>query len=63
MIKAEAQKEAEIIRGTGEASAANIYSEAYSQDINFYELQKITQIYKDSFKKGILVIPNDSPLI
>jgi membrane protease subunit HflC len=63
IIKADAQKEAEIIRGTGEASATNIYSEAYSQDIDFYELQKTTQIYKDSFKNSILVIPNDSPLL
>ena len=51
MIKAEAQKEAEIIRGTGEASAANIYSEAYSQDINFYELQKLLKSTKTLLKK------------
>ncbi|HOB55542.1 MAG TPA: protease modulator HflC [Defluviitoga tunisiensis] len=63
IIKSDAQKEAEIIRGTGEASATNIYSEAYSQDMDFYELQKITQIYKESFEKSILVIPNDSPLL
>jgi membrane protease subunit HflC len=56
-------KEFRYVRGTGEASATNIYSEAYSQDMDFYELQKITQIYKESFEKSILVIPNDSPLL
>jgi len=63
IIVSEAEKEANIIRGTGEASAINIYSEAYSLDIDFYELQKITDIYKDSFKDSILVFPNDSPLL
>ncbi len=33
--KIRCSKEAEIIRGTGEASATNIYSEAYSQDMDF----------------------------
>lgn len=63
IIVSEAEKEANIIRGTGEASAINIYSEAYSLDIDFYELQKITDIYKDSFKNSILMLPNDSPLL
>ncbi|KUK82804.1 MAG: HflC protein [Petrotoga mobilis] len=63
IIVSDAEKEANIIRGTGEASAINIYSEAYSLDIEFYELQKITDIYKDSFKDSILVFPNDSPLL
>ncbi|WP_113074997.1 protease modulator HflC [Petrotoga sp. 9PW.55.5.1] len=63
IIVSEAEKEANIIRGTGEASAINIYSEAYSLDTDFYELQKITDIYKDSFKDSILVFPNDSPLL
>ncbi|POZ90630.1 protease modulator HflC [Petrotoga sp. SL27] len=62
-IRSDAQREAEIIRGTGEASAINIYSQAYSLDQDFYELQKITDIYKDSFSNSVLVIPNDSPLL
>jgi len=62
-IRSDAQREADIIRGTGEASAINIYSEAYSLDQDFYELQKITDIYKDSFNNSVLVIPNDSPLL
>ncbi|HAL65538.1 MAG TPA: protease modulator HflC, partial [Bacteroidales bacterium] len=36
---------------------------AYSLDQDFYELQKITDIYKDSFSNSVLVIPNDSPLL
>jgi len=63
IIRSDAQKEAEIIRGTGEASAITIYSEAYSLNNDFYELQKITDIYKDSFNNSVLVIPNDSPLL
>jgi membrane protease subunit HflC len=62
-IRSDAQREADIIRGTGEASAINIYSEAYSLDQDFFELQKITDIYKDSFNNSVLVIPNDSPLL
>jgi len=62
-IRSDAQREADIIRGTGEASAINIYSEAYSLDQDFFELQKITDIYKDSFNNSVLLIPNDSPLL
>ncbi|PNR95757.1 protease modulator HflC [Petrotoga sp. 9PWA.NaAc.5.4] len=63
MIISEAKKEAEIIRGTAEASSTAIYSQAYSLDEDFFELQRITNIYINSFEDSILFIPTDSPLL
>lgn len=63
MIISEAKKEAEIIRGTAEASSTAIYSQSYSLDKDFFELQRITNIYINSFEDSILFIPTDSPLL
>ena len=63
MIISEAKKEAEIIRGTAEASSTAIYSQSYSLDEDFFELQRITNIYINSFEDSILFIPTDSPLL
>ncbi|MDN5341829.1 protease modulator HflC [Oceanotoga sp. DSM 15011] len=63
IILSDARKESEIIRGTADASSIKIYSDAYSLDESFFELDKLTDIYKNSFKDSIITIPEDSPLL
>lgn len=63
IILSQANKEAKIIRGTADASALNIYASAYNEDSEFYELQRITSIYKESLGNAVLTIPLDSPLM
>lgn len=61
IIIAEAFRDAEILRGEGDAGAVKIYADAYSKDIEFYSLYRSLNAYKNTFsnKNDILVIePN-----
>lgn len=49
VLEAEAQRDAEMIRGDGDAQAASIYSQAYTQDPEFYEFYRSLQAYRESF--------------
>ena len=50
VIISTAQKEAERIRGEGDAKALEIYSAAYGKSPQFYEFYKSLEAYKNSFK-------------
>lgn len=50
VIMADAYKSAEVIRGEGDAKAADIYAKAYRQDAEFYAFYRSLQAYKTSFK-------------
>ena len=50
VLEAEAQREAEMIRGDGDAQAAAIYSNVYTQDPEFYEFYRSLQAYRASFE-------------
>ena len=50
-ILAEAKKEAELIKGEGEFTAANIYNKAFGKDPEFYEFYKTMEIYKNTVLK------------
>lgn len=63
IILSQANRDAKIIRGTADASALNIYADAYNEDSEFYELQRITKIYKESLNNSVISIPLDSPLM
>ncbi|KLO23230.1 membrane protein [Marinitoga sp. 1197] len=63
IILSEAQKNAEIIRGTADASVIAIYADAYNASPEFFELKRIADIYKDSFKDNILLLSPDSPIL
>jgi membrane protease subunit HflC len=63
IILSQANRDAKIIRGTADASALNIYADAYNEDSEFYELQRITNIYKESLNNSVISIPLDSPLM
>ena len=50
VIRAEAERESEQKRGEGDREATSIYSEAYSQDTEFYEFYRSINAYVNVFK-------------
>ena len=62
VIEANAYREAEQIRGEGDAIASEIYATAYNQDPEFYAFHRSIQAYQDSFagKEDLLVIDPES---
>ena len=59
---AEAYRDAERIRGTGDARAAEIYAAAYGRDRDFYSFYRSMQAYRSSIgsDQDILVLRPDS---
>jgi len=63
IILANSYKEAEEIRGDGEARALEIYANAFSKDADFYEFMRTLEAYKKVIDgKTTLVLPADSKL-
>ena len=62
VILAEAYKEAESIRGAGDAEAAKIYSLAFSQNAEFYKFYRSLEAYRASFKNksDVMVVDQNS---
>ena len=62
VIEANAYREAEQIRGEGDAIAAEIYANAFNQDQEFYAFYRSISAYKSSFagKEDLLVIDPES---
>ena len=62
VLEAEAQRDAEMIRGDGDAKAAAIYSKVYKQDPEFYEFYRSLQAYRESFSgsSDLFVLEPDS---
>jgi len=50
IILAKAYKEAEEIKGEGDAKAVKIYADAYQKDVEFFEYTRNLDAYKRSFK-------------
>lgn len=64
IIKAEAERDAQITRGEGEAASIKIFAEALQQDPEFYAFQRSLEAYR-TFLTGnttTLVLPADSEL-
>jgi len=61
VISANAYRDAERIRGDGDARAAEIYAQAYSRDAEFYNFVRSLAAYRDSFKgkDDILVVDSE----
>ncbi len=59
---ADAERDANVIRGEGEATATRIYAEAFGQDKEFYEYYRSLEAYKQTFSSGsdFMVIEPDS---
>ncbi len=63
IIKATAQRQAEITRGEGEGEAIKIFAEAIAQDPEFYKFQRSLQAYRKIFEaNSTVVLPADSDL-
>lgn len=61
IILAQAYKEAEELRGAGDAKAFKVYADAYRQDPKFFEFTRSMEAYKKTFKdKSTLVMSPDS---
>ncbi len=62
VIEANAYREAEQIRGEGDAIAAEIYANAFNQDPEFYAFYRSIQAYRTAFsgKEDLLVIDPES---
>ena len=62
VILAEAYKLSQQLRGQGDAEAAGIYAESFSQDPEFYEFTRSLKAYQMSFKNksDVLLIDPDS---
>lgn len=62
IILANAFRDAEILRGKGEAKAADIYAKTYGKDIEFFNFYRSMGAYKKTFDKegDMLVLEPDS---
>jgi len=59
---ANAERDANILRGSGDAEATRIYAEAYGADADFYEFYRSLEAYKQTFNKNgdVMIIEPDS---
>ena len=48
-IRAEGQKEAQIIRGNADGEAARIYAASFGKDPEFYDFYRAMQSYRQTF--------------
>jgi len=62
VMLANAQKDAQEIRGEGDALAAKVYADSYGQDPEFFSFYRSLEAYEKSFssKSDILVVKPDS---
>jgi membrane protease subunit HflC len=62
IILADARRESEMIRGRGDARAAEIYANAFNQDPEFYAFYRSIEAYKSSMGNtgDILVMGPDN---
>lgn len=51
-IRAQGQRDAQIIRATSEANAARLYADAYGKDPEFYDFFRAMQSYRRTFETG-----------
>ena len=65
VILAEAYKQAESVRGEGDAKAARIYAQAFGQNPEFYKFIRSLEAYRESFKtrSDVLVIDPNSEFL
>ncbi len=70
-IRAQGQKQAQIIRAGAEADASHIYAESFNRDPNFYDFYRAMQSYRQTFgadgstpegETSIILSPNNEYL-
>ena len=59
---ANAERDANILRGEGDAQATRIYAQAYGKDTEFYEFYRSLEAYKSTFNNNgdVMIIEPDS---
>ena len=63
-LLSEAYREAQIIRGVGDAESIRIYGEAYNQNPRFYKLLRTLEAYRKFLDdKTTLVLSSDSEIL
>ena len=62
IFEAEAYRDAEEIRGEGDAEATSIYAGAFSKDEEFYAFTRSLNAYRETFssKSDVLLLDPDS---
>jgi membrane protease subunit HflC len=62
VLKANAYRDSELIRGEGDANATSIYADAFNQDPEFYSFTRSLRAYQDAFQGNgdIMLIQPDS---
>ena len=62
VLQANAYRDAELVRGEGDATATGVYAQAFNQDPEFYSFTRSLQAYQQSFDGGgdMLLIQPDS---
>jgi membrane protease subunit HflC len=65
VILAEAERDAQKLRGEGDAEAARIYAAAASKDPGFYAFQRSLDAYRNAFQGGsdVIVLERDDPFL
>lgn len=65
ILLADANRDATKVRGDGDAQAAAIYAQAYSQDPEFFSFYRSMAAYRKAFAdgKGVLVLKPDSEFL
>lgn len=62
VLRANAYRDSELIRGEGDAAATGIYAEAFNQDPEFYAFTRSLRAYQDAFQGNgdIMLVQPDS---
>jgi membrane protease subunit HflC len=62
VLKANAYRDSELIRGEGDAAATAVYAQAFNQDPEFYSFTRSLKAYQDAFqgKGDIMLVQPDS---
>lgn len=65
VLIAEAERDAQRMRGEGDANAAETYAKAYGRDAEFYAFYRSLETYRRGFSDGesVLVLDRDSSLL
>ena len=61
-IRAQGNKQAQLVRAEADANAAHIYADAFGRDPQFYAFYRAMQAYRETFKDGsstVILSPNN----
>ena len=60
-----AERDAQKLRGEGDAEAARVYAQAYGRDPSFYAFHRSLEAYRKSFADGnaVIVLERNDPFL